>query len=90
MWNNVFNPNTGAQARLIVYSDGSGMAEANIYTAHGVLVKKLFKGPVMGGVAQTVMWDGKNERGVTVSSGVYVLIVKGAGINHKQKIAVVR
>ncbi|WP_428898054.1 NHL repeat-containing protein [Parelusimicrobium proximum] len=91
MFDNIFSPNKGQQAKLYLYSPNSGNVTAKVYTITGVLVKELYDGPIIGGdPAIAVYWNGENDKGTQISSGTYILMVKGAGLNHKQKIAVVR
>jgi len=37
-----------------------------------------------------IPWDGKNGRGHKVSSGIYICLIKGGGVDAKTKIAIIR
>ena len=63
---NPFNPQTVIQYRL---SECSKVI-LNVYNIHGRLVRKLVDDPRSHGI-HSVTWDGKDDRGVSVSSGVY-------------------
>jgi len=64
---NPFRPKT---QRLVTFTIPETMMAANVevkvYTSEGELVKKL----------QALAWDGKNEAGIAVASGVYIFRVK--------------
>jgi len=61
-----------------------------IYNLKGQLVRLLFHQIVDAGVATSVRWDGKDELGTAVSSGVYLYQVKGLGFTETKKMALVR
>lgn len=90
MRNTIFNPNRGEAATLIINPPETGRVTAKIYSRGGLLVRELFDGDVPRKAAITSLWDGKNDGGSVVASGIYVLIVNGPGIDIKQKIAVVK
>lgn len=49
----------------------SGNVTLKIYSVSGQLVKTLIDGPTVPGVRQVIAWDGRNNDGEGVSSGVY-------------------
>ncbi|MEN8008014.1 MAG: FlgD immunoglobulin-like domain containing protein [Candidatus Krumholzibacteriota bacterium] len=64
---NPFNPST-----TIKYSmPTAGHLKLNIYNVRGQLVKTLIDGPRPAGADQTIVWDGSDNLGSSVSSGVY-------------------
>ncbi len=54
--------------------------QIKIYTMEGEIVKK-FSG---------LVWDGKNDAGAPVSSGIYVFFARGRNKNYKGKFALIR
>jgi subtilisin family serine protease len=78
---NPFRPKT---QRLVTFSVPEGIAssgiEVKVYTSEGELVKKL------DGLA----WDGKNDAGADVASGVYLFKVKTDKDHATGKLALVR
>jgi hypothetical protein len=64
---NPFNPSTVIRVSLDKPVDN---AEISVYDMSGRLVKNLFSGPI-NGYSKTVEWDGTDNRGVKVSSGIY-------------------
>jgi subtilisin family serine protease len=65
---NPFNPATTIQ--FGVPANLSGRAELRIYNVKGELVKTLFEGPVTPGI-HTYRWNGTNDSGRQVTSGIY-------------------
>lgn len=64
---NPFNPST-----TIAYSVPEDInASLRIFDMRGRLVRTLVSGTVSGGIIHTVTWDGLNDRGEPVDSGVY-------------------
>jgi hypothetical protein len=63
---NPFNPSTSIEFSLPV----SGKANLIIYDIMGRNVRKLLSGQVSAGT-RTVLWDGRDDSGKAVSSGVY-------------------
>jgi len=67
----------------------SGEITAAVYTLSG---RPVWKGSVraLRGGAGIIAWDCVNQDGEVVGSGVYTLVVHGAGIAASRRIAVVR
>jgi flagellar hook assembly protein FlgD len=87
-YNNVLTGNnTTARIRYDVQSPGD--LTIKIYTVVGTLVRTVFDGTVLAGKG-TVGWDGTNENGDKVASGIYYVRAEGAGLDKVDKIAVVR
>jgi hypothetical protein len=63
---NPFNPSTAISFVLA----GAAPVRLDIYDVSGRRVRRLVDGP-MGGGPQTVPWDGRDDRGRSVASGVY-------------------
>lgn len=66
------NPFLPARHTSLYFVNLTSEAEINIYTLSGELVREL-KADLSG----TAVWDGKNENGETVASGVYFALFKG-------------
>ncbi len=69
---NPFNPATEIAFRL--KSDSN--VEVNIYNIKGEFVKSLFAGNVKSDELRRVIWDGKDESGKEVGSGIYLYRLK--------------
>jgi hypothetical protein len=83
---NPFNPST----TIRFTAPTRGEVGVRVYNLKGQLVRTLFDQVVEGGVATSVKWDGKDELGTAVSSGVYLYQVKGSGFSETKKMALVR
>jgi parallel beta-helix repeat protein len=67
---NPFNPTTA----ISLYFEEPGQASLKIYNLCGQLVKTLIEGRMDSG-NHSVVWDGKNENGKEVSSGIYFYVL---------------
>jgi flagellar hook assembly protein FlgD len=67
---NPFNPTTA----MSLYFEEPGQASLKIYNLCGQLVKTLIEGRMDSG-NHSVVWDGKNENGKEVSSGIYFYVL---------------
>ena len=83
---NPFNPSTS-----ISFTIGSGGAEVslNIYDIRGSLIRTLVDGFSEEG-AHTVFWNGTNNQGKNVSSGVYVYRLKTKDQVHTRKMVLLK
>ena len=68
---NPFNPTTTIEFSI----PESGFSTLVIYNMMGQKVRELVSGDMLAGV-HSVLWDGKNDSGETVSSGVYISRLK--------------
>lgn len=67
---NPFNPSTTVAFTVPGGSGSRSRVVLGIYDVRGALVRRLVDGPVAGG-RHEVTWDGMNDRGAKVSSGIY-------------------
>jgi hypothetical protein len=88
---NPFNPATTLILSLPGTSQRAGGADARVavYTPEGRMVRELFDGHVGPGGASFV-WDGKDQEGRDVSSGVYFAAAETDGGTFRSKIVLVR
>ncbi|MCB0282436.1 MAG: T9SS type A sorting domain-containing protein [Calditrichaeota bacterium] len=82
---NPFNPTTTIRFAMAK----SGFVNLKIYDRAGRLVRILFNGSRSAGSHQLV-WDGKNDSGQEVSSGVYFLRMKGSDFSFMKKMMLLR
>lgn len=85
----VFNPTTGSKVKIEIAPPVAGKIKVQIFTIDGLLVKTLKDGDIIPSLPDVLEWDGTNESGNTVASGVYLLRVDGAGISKQLKKLVV-
>jgi len=67
----------------------SGSVAIDLYDAGGRVVRSLARGPMDAGY-HSVRWDGKDDSGRAVSSGVYYYRVQADGQEQTQKLLIVR
>ena len=87
---NPFNPETWIPYRLSAPSEVS----IHIYDARGSVVRQLDLGYQPAGLYQTrrraVYWDGKNNRGESVASGVYFYTLKAGEFSATRKMLILK
>jgi hypothetical protein len=81
---NPFNPST----RIDYQIKAPGILSLKIFNVRGELVKTLIDGRVAS--SDFVMWDGTNDTGANVSSGVYFYEARMNGESKVQKMALVK
>ncbi|PKN01541.1 MAG: hypothetical protein CVU77_04435 [Elusimicrobia bacterium HGW-Elusimicrobia-1] len=84
-----FNPATGGAVKINFNAENSGSVEVKIFSSNGRLVKTISKEAV-GGVSDCFIWDGRNDSGEAVASGIYVIKLEGPGLNRTRKICVMK
>jgi hypothetical protein len=87
---NPFNPSTTIRIAL----DGSlpangGEVDVSIYRIDGSLVRNLYRGKIAA-EELSLPWDGRDDRGRAVSSGMYFYAVRAAGQKATGKMLLVR
>lgn len=82
---NPFNPSTKIEFNLPVKSQ----VELKIYNVRGELVKTLLNESRIAGT-QSVVWDGRNSTGQSVSSGVYFYSLKAGSYEKMEKMTLVK
>jgi hypothetical protein len=88
IYNNIITP-TNTKCFLKYDSLSSGNLSIKIYTPTGALVKTVYDGYINSGKG-TFEWDGKDDKGSKLASGIYFVKVKGPNISKTDKIAIVR
>ena len=86
---NPFNPNTTLSFTVPGDSGSKQNVSLNVYDLRGALVKTLLTGPVAGG-RHEVVWNGTNNRGEQVASGVYFTRFVSGGYKSVKKMILLR
>ena len=81
------NPYTYSEATPLKFYVNGDNSSIEIYTISGALLKKL---PATTPGSNTINWDGKNESGNVVKSGVYLYIAKDTAGTRKGKFIFIR
>lgn len=83
---NPFNPSTAISFSLPF----EGKVTLEVYDVLGQLVRTLMADELQVAGRHTVVWDGKNQSAVAVSSGTYLVRLRAGDRVQSQKIALVR
>jgi flagellar hook assembly protein FlgD len=70
-------------------NQSSQITSLSIYTADGALVRRFDLG-ARSARRYTVRWNGKNEEGVLVGSGLYHYVLEAAGQHRRATLALIR
>jgi hypothetical protein len=87
-----FAPNplvTGAAGRIQFTMAREGRAKIDVFDIEGRLVKSVFQGVAKEGINEA-FWNGTNEAGTQVASGVYFYRLRSADEDLSKKMVVVR
>ncbi|MCG3155550.1 MAG: hypothetical protein DKINENOH_02156 [bacterium] len=82
---NPFNPSTVISFQLPVPSE----VRLAIFNLSGQLVKQVASGRFAGG-RHEVVWDGKNDRGEAMASGVYLYVLKAGEFVAQRKLVLMK
>ena len=87
--NNLLRPRQSTPTSVDITIFNAGRVSARVYDSEGREIRSLYDDDRAAG-SFTVTWDGKDASGSTVSSGVYVILVKGPKISSKNKVVLIR
>jgi hypothetical protein len=80
----------GTIIRYSIPASKAGAAEITIYNVIGENVRSIALGTPSAGTVHYVSWDGKNDAGEKVASGVYIGVLKVGGSKKFWKMAVLK
>ena len=83
------NPGRGEKADISVCPAENGAVSVRVFSTGGRLLWEAHRDASAGSVLN-IEWSGTNSGGQTLASGVYIVVVRGAGINARRKICIVR
>lgn len=81
-----FNPKTTVRLELPASAD----ALVEIFDLRGRRVRTLFSGPLERAGAHDFVWDGRDDRGASLATGVYVVRAEAAGRELARKVALLK
>lgn len=86
----VARPNPFNACATIQYTiEKGGIAEVTVYDVSGRVVRTLVNSFVPAGIHE-VIWDGRNDSGVRVASGLYLCRLRAGGIVETRKLILLR
>ncbi len=83
------NPGRGEKADISVCPAENGAVSVRVFSTGGRLLWETHRDASAGSVLN-IEWSGTNSGGQTLASGVYIVVVRGAGIDARRKICIVR
>ncbi len=82
---NPFNPTTAIGYTMVA----AGVAEIVVYDVRGRLVRTLVSGRVSAGYNE-VVWDGRDDSGNRVASGVYLYQLRAGNVVETKKMVMLK
>ena len=83
---NPFNPRTEIHFRM----SQAGQVELDIHDARGRLVRRLIDGQLYYEGQNVVVWDGTDDRGQALASGLYLARIRAGGFSDISKLTLLR
>jgi hypothetical protein len=83
---NPFNPSTTINFGL----KEPAQITLTIYNVNGAVIKSLYKNEMLEAGTFTLQWDGTNDRGTSVSSGIYFLQMKTESYSEMKRLILLR
>jgi hypothetical protein len=87
---NIFRPLQGRSLRISLRPLEDGHVTVRVFNVAGEKVRTPFEADLPKDQWALAAWDGKNEDGQTCASGVYLVSVKGGGINRILKVVLMK
>jgi len=87
--NNLFDPSNNEATTLEYTTLNSGRITIRIFSMQGQLIKLILDADVTAG-SNSINWDGRNDTGEIVGSGIYIVHIQGPGFSSTAKIAIVQ
>ena len=85
----VFPNPFGARAAILFVMDAGGEARITVHDVSGRLVRAVASRRFAAGPHE-VIWDGRDDAGREMASGIYFVSVRSAGVVRTQRVALVR
>jgi hypothetical protein len=87
---NIFRPRSGQPLLIAVRPYLNGHVTVRIYDLMGERVRVLQDGDLTAAQWNQLPWDGKNEQGEAVASGLYFVSIQAPGFKVVRKVLVLR
>ena len=86
---NIFNPSAGEEVKLTWKVKASDKVFLGVYNTAGELVRVLYRGPAKVFTVGVVDWDGRNDKGDLLASGVYIIYLSGSR-SYYRKVVIIK
>jgi hypothetical protein len=87
---NIFRPGRGNPLQISFRALEDGRVTVRIFNIAGEKVITPFDAEIKAGLWFQAHWDGANDQGEPVGSGVYIISVQGAGIRSLKKVVLLK
>ena len=87
---NHFKPSLTQRTRINIWPCGSGRFRVTVYNSAGERIKNLRPLAAPSGPYETMDWDGTNEWGSPVASGLYLIRLEGGKRSDTKRLVVLR
>ena len=87
---NLFNPVTGTQMNVQYTIPADSNVKITVYTSSGKLIRTLLSQLRTAGSYSDINWDGKDDSGNMVASGVYTVFVEAGSYKDKKRVVIVK
>jgi hypothetical protein len=87
---NIFRPGQGQPLQISFRAPVDGHVTVKIFDLAGELVRTPFDADVQSGLWFQANWAGKNDQDESVASGIYIVSVRGGGINSIRKVVLLK
>ena len=88
--NNLFNPVSGGQVNVQYTIPADSNVKITVYTSGGRLIRTLLSQLRTAGSYSDINWDGKDDSGNMVASGVYTVFVEAGSYKDKKRVVIVK
>jgi hypothetical protein len=89
IFKNIINPESGERCRLMFTGYSGEKVSVKVYSKSGTLIRSLYQEEVTTSGQLEVEWDGTNDNGEYVVSGIYIISVDGGSYKAVEKVAVI-
>ena len=89
VYHSVFKPGQDEKTSISFNTTIAATVTITVYNNVGRKVRELYRGTSTSGI-NFIQWDGRDEGGSKVSSGVYTIKIEGGGISQSKRVVVVR
>lgn len=87
---NVFKPEQGRPLVVSFKAPAEGWVTVRVFNVAGESVRTPFQADVAAGQWFQARWNGENDAGERVAAGVYIVSVRGAGIQSLRKVVLLK
>ena len=89
VYHGIFKPGNSEECYVSFNAEQQGNYTVKVYDTSGAMIRELYNGTASPGLT-TIKWNGKDDSGNMVSSGVYLIHIKGVDVDVRKKVGVIR